>query len=49
MSAVSAPAGRWLAILQGVIDELIAPLPAPTTHVLYDYIGKAVCGLPLFG
>ena len=21
---------------------------APTTDVLYDFIGKAVCGLPLF-
>jgi len=22
---------------------------APTTDVLYDFIGKAACGLPLFG
>jgi alkylation response protein AidB-like acyl-CoA dehydrogenase len=22
---------------------------APTTDVLYDFIGKAVCGLPVFG
>jgi hypothetical protein len=22
---------------------------APTSDVLYDFIGKAVCGLPVFG
>src|SRR5206468_3713687 len=26
-----------------------ATVMAPTTDVLYDFIGKAVCGMPLFG
>jgi hypothetical protein len=26
----------------------IAGVTAPTTDVLYDFIGKAVCGQPLF-
>jgi alkylation response protein AidB-like acyl-CoA dehydrogenase len=29
-------------------DPQAATLMAPTTDVLYDFIGKAVCGLPLF-
>jgi len=29
-------------------DAQAATLMAPTTDVLYDFIGKAVCGLPLF-
>jgi alkylation response protein AidB-like acyl-CoA dehydrogenase len=30
-------------------DARAATVMAPTTDVLYDFIGKAVCGLPLFG
>lgn len=30
-------------------DARAASVMAPTTDVLYDFIGKAVCGLPLFG
>ena len=29
-------------------DGRAAGIMAPTTDVLYDFIGKAVCGLPLF-
>ena len=29
-------------------DARAALVMAPTTDVLYDFIGKAVCGLPLF-
>ena len=29
-------------------DARAASVMAPTTDVLYDFIGKAVCGLPLF-
>jgi alkylation response protein AidB-like acyl-CoA dehydrogenase len=30
-------------------DSRAAIVMAPTTDVLYDFIGRAVCGLPLFG
>lgn len=30
-------------------DARAATVMAPTTDVLYDFIGKALCGLPLFG
>jgi alkylation response protein AidB-like acyl-CoA dehydrogenase len=30
-------------------DARAATVMAPTTDALYDFIGKAVCGLPLFG
>lgn len=30
-------------------DARAATVMAPTTDVLYDFIGKSVCGLPLFG
>ena len=30
-------------------DARAATIMAPTTDVLYDFIGKAVCGMPLFG
>ncbi|HEX8492472.1 MAG TPA: acyl-CoA dehydrogenase family protein [Pyrinomonadaceae bacterium] len=30
-------------------DAHAATVMAPTTDVLYDFIGKAVCGIPLFG
>jgi alkylation response protein AidB-like acyl-CoA dehydrogenase len=30
-------------------DARAATIMAPTTDVLYDFIGRAVCGLPLFG
>lgn len=29
-------------------DSRAAGIMAPTTDVLYDFVGKAVCGLPLF-
>ena len=29
-------------------DARAATVMAPTTDALYDFIGKAVCGLPLF-
>jgi len=29
-------------------DARAAGVMAPTTDVLYDFIGKAVCGMPLF-
>jgi alkylation response protein AidB-like acyl-CoA dehydrogenase len=29
-------------------DAHAAGVMAPTTDVLYDFIGKAICGLPLF-
>jgi alkylation response protein AidB-like acyl-CoA dehydrogenase len=29
-------------------DARAALVMAPTTDVLYDFIGKAVCGLPVF-
>jgi alkylation response protein AidB-like acyl-CoA dehydrogenase len=30
-------------------DARAASVMAPTSDVLYDFIGKAVCGLPVFG
>jgi alkylation response protein AidB-like acyl-CoA dehydrogenase len=30
-------------------DARAATVMAPTTDALYDFIGKATCGLPLFG
>jgi len=30
-------------------DARAATVMAPTTDVLYDFIGKAACGMPLFG
>ena len=30
-------------------DARASTLMAPTADVLYDFIGKAVCGMPLFG
>ena len=29
-------------------DARAAGVMAPTTDVLYDFVGKAVCGMPLF-
>ena len=29
-------------------DARAAGVMAPTTDILYDFIGKAVCGMPLF-
>jgi alkylation response protein AidB-like acyl-CoA dehydrogenase len=37
-----------LAIERFFRDTRAAGVMAPTTDVLYDFIGKAVCGLPLF-
>jgi alkylation response protein AidB-like acyl-CoA dehydrogenase len=30
-------------------DARAASVMAPTSDVLFDFIGKAVCGLPVFG
>jgi alkylation response protein AidB-like acyl-CoA dehydrogenase len=30
-------------------DARASSIMAPTSDVLYDFIGKAVCGLPVFG
>jgi alkylation response protein AidB-like acyl-CoA dehydrogenase len=30
-------------------DARAATVMAPTTDALYDFIGKAICGLPVFG
>lgn len=30
-------------------DARAASVMAPTSDVLYDFIGKAVCGMPVFG
>jgi alkylation response protein AidB-like acyl-CoA dehydrogenase len=30
-------------------DARAATVMAPTTDVLYDFVGKVICGLPLFG
>ena len=30
-------------------DARAATIMAPTTDVLYDFIGKAMCGMPVFG
>jgi alkylation response protein AidB-like acyl-CoA dehydrogenase len=30
-------------------DARAATVMAPTTDALYDFIGKALCGIPLFG
>jgi alkylation response protein AidB-like acyl-CoA dehydrogenase len=30
-------------------DARAASIMAPTSDVLYDFIGKAVCGMPVFG
>jgi alkylation response protein AidB-like acyl-CoA dehydrogenase len=30
-------------------DARAATVMAPTTNALYDFIGKALCGIPLFG
>jgi alkylation response protein AidB-like acyl-CoA dehydrogenase len=30
-------------------DARASTVMAPTTDALYDFIGKALCGIPLFG
>ena len=40
--------GKGLGIERRFRDARAATVMAPTTDVLYDFIGKAVCGLPLF-
>ena len=37
-----------LAVERHFRDAQAAGVMAPTTDVLYDFIGKAVCGQPLF-
>ena len=39
---------RDFAIERNFRDARAASIMAPTTDVLYDFIGKAVAGLPLF-
>jgi alkylation response protein AidB-like acyl-CoA dehydrogenase len=39
---------RDVAVERYFRDTRAAGVMAPTTDVLYDFIGKAVCGLPLF-
>jgi len=40
-------------LLKGIrmrqLDARAATVMAPTTDALYDFIGKAVCGMPVFG
>jgi alkylation response protein AidB-like acyl-CoA dehydrogenase len=40
--------GRQLSVERNFRDARAASVMAPTTEVLYDFIGKAVSGLPLF-
>jgi alkylation response protein AidB-like acyl-CoA dehydrogenase len=39
---------REVGVERNFRDARAATVMAPTTDVLYDFIGKAVCGLPLF-
>ncbi|HEY2382427.1 MAG TPA: acyl-CoA dehydrogenase family protein [Terriglobia bacterium] len=39
---------RHLSIERNFRDARAASIMAPTTDILYDFIGKALCGLPLF-
>ena len=40
--------GRQLSIERHFRDARAASIMAPTTEILYDFIGKALSGLPLF-
>jgi alkylation response protein AidB-like acyl-CoA dehydrogenase len=40
--------GRQLSVERNFRDARAASVMAPTTEVLYDFIGKALSGLPLF-
>jgi alkylation response protein AidB-like acyl-CoA dehydrogenase len=40
--------GRQLSVERHFRDARAASVMAPTTDVLYDFIGKAIAGLPLF-
>lgn len=40
---------KELGVERNFRDARAATVMAPTTDVLYDFIGKAVCGIPLFG
>jgi len=40
---------REAAVERHFRDARAATVMAPTTDVLYDFIGKALCGIPLFG
>jgi alkylation response protein AidB-like acyl-CoA dehydrogenase len=40
--------GRQLSVERNFRDARAASVMAPTTDVLYDFIGKAIAGLPLF-
>jgi alkylation response protein AidB-like acyl-CoA dehydrogenase len=40
---------REVGVERNFRDARAATVMAPTTDVLYDFIGKAVCGIPLFG
>jgi alkylation response protein AidB-like acyl-CoA dehydrogenase len=39
---------REVGVERNFRDARAATVMAPTTDALYDFIGKAVCGLPLF-
>jgi alkylation response protein AidB-like acyl-CoA dehydrogenase len=41
--------GKEVGVERHFRDARAATVMAPTTDVLYDFIGKAVCGIPLFG
>jgi alkylation response protein AidB-like acyl-CoA dehydrogenase len=41
--------GKEVGVERHFRDARAATVMAPTTDVLYDFIGRAVCGLPLFG
>ena len=40
--------GRQLSVERNFRDARAASVMAPTTDALYDFIGKAIAGLPLF-
>lgn len=40
---------KEVAVERNFRDARAASVMAPTTDALYDFIGKAVCGMPLFG
>lgn len=39
---------KELGVERNFSDAWATTVMAPTTDALYDFIGKAVCGLPLF-
>ena len=39
---------RRISVERNFRDARAASVMAPTTDVLHDFIGKALCGMPLF-